>query len=187
MKKVVSLVLSLAFLMSCLCLSGCNNQQKQNPTANDLVEALKNGGYEEAYFDSNRIKQRSEHCTIEIPGIENDLYIWTVTSNGDTPIARDVDILNYDCDVNREDTIKILNIIMPLFDDDFDIDVEDILDYLEKSLSKNKSSGRTVSDAYEYHDICYSLSDNGYIFIFVDEVYRKRNDLTLEEYHNQSE
>ena len=122
MKKVISVVMCVVMLLCCVCFAGCQ-QKKLNPTPNDLINALKAGGYEDSYYISddmaNAMSDIDRSGSIEVVGTKGNIYIETMTGI-DKQIARGGMIIeNYSGSENKEDAIKILNIIMPLFDDDF--------------------------------------------------------------------
>ncbi|WP_418816179.1 hypothetical protein [Pseudoruminococcus massiliensis] len=199
MKKTISLILSFILLISCFCLSGCQ-QKKLNPTPNDLVNSLKEGGYENAWYISKDMSETLPFCKdrgycIEVYGTEKDIYISTMLEP-DQQIARyGLEICNYSGSKNQEDAIKILNIIMPLFDDNFDNGGEEIINNLEE-LSKDKSNAREFKIAdyppsylfsYEYHGFTFekrtdeNYNDESIQIYGTFEVYLERNNLTLED------
>ena len=196
MKKVISVVMCVVMLLCCACFAGCQ-QKKLNPTPNDLINALKAGGYEDSYFISddmaNAMSDIERGGSIEVVGTKGNIYIETMTDI-DKQIARGGMIIeNYSGSENKEDAIKILNIIMPLFDDDFNNSGEDIINHLEE-LSKDKNNAREnyVLDSssyyfdYNYHNIDYSKrQDENYkdtsIVVYTFQVYLERNNITLED------
>ena len=196
MKKVISVVMCAVMLLCCACFAGCQ-QKKLNPTPNDLINALKAGGYEDSYFISddmaNAMSDIERGGSIEVVGTKGNIYIETMTGI-DKQIARGGMIIkNYSGSENKEDAIKILNIIMPLFDDDFNNSGEDIINHLEE-LSKDKNNAREdsilgssyYSFDYNYHNIDYlKCQDENYkdIYILINTfpVYLERNNITLED------
>ena len=196
MKKVISVVMCAVMLLCCACFAGCQ-QKKLNPTPNDLINALKAGGYEDSYFISddmaNAMSDIERGGSIEVVGTKGNIYIETMTDI-DKQIARGGMIIeNYSGSENKEDAIKILNIIMPLFDDDFNNSGEDIINHLEE-LSKDKNNAREnsvlgssyYSFNYNYHNIDYlKCQDENYkdIYILINTfpVYLERNNITLED------
>lgn len=196
MKKVISVVMCVVMLLCCACFAGCQ-QKKLNPTPNDLINALKAGGYEDSYFISddmaNAMSDIERGGSIEVVGTKGNIYIETMTDI-DKQIARGGMIIkNYSGSENKEDAIKILNIIMPLFDDDFNNSGEDIINHLEE-LSKDKNNARenyvlgssSYYFDYSYHNIDYSKrQDENYkdtsIRINTFPVYLERNNITLED------
>ena len=196
MKKVISVVMCAVMLLCCACFAGCQ-QKKLNPTPNDLINALKAGGYEDSYFISddmaNAMSDIERGGSIEVVGTKGNIYIETMTDI-DKQIARGGMIIeNYSGSENKEDAIKILNIIMPLFDDDFNNSGEDIINHLEE-LSKDKNNARenyVLGSSYyyfdySYHNIDYSkCQDENYkdIYILINTfpVYLERNNITLED------
>ena len=196
MKKVISLVMCAVMLLCCVCFAGCQ-QKKLNPTPNDLINALKAGGYEDSYFISddmaNAMSDIDRSGSIEVVGTKGNIYIETMTGI-DKQIARGGMIIeNYSGSENKEDAIKILNIIMPLFDDDFNNSGEDIINHLEE-LSKDKNNAREnyvlgssyYNFNYNYHNIDYlKCQDENYkdIYILINTfpVYLERNNITLED------
>ena len=196
MKKVISVVMCAVMLLCCACFAGCQ-QKKLNPTPNDLINALKAGGYEDSYFISddmaNAMSDIERGGSIEVVGTKGNIYIETMTDI-DKQIARGGMIIeNYSGSENKEDAIKILNIIMPLFDDDFNNSGEDIINHLEE-LSKDKNNAREnsvlgssyYSFNYNYHNIDYlKCQDENYkdIYILINTfpVYLEKNNITLED------
>ena len=196
MKKVISVVMCAVMLLCCACFAGCQ-QKKLNPTPNDLINALKAGGYEDSYFISddmaNAMSDIDRSGSIEVVGTKGNIYIETMTGI-DKQIARGGMIIeNYSGSENKEDAIKILNIIMPLFDDDFNNSGEDIINHLEE-LSKDKNNAREnyvlgssyYNFNYNYHNIDYlKCQDENYkdIYILINTfpVYLERNNITLED------
>ena len=196
MKKVISVVMCAVMLLCCACFAGCQ-QKKLNPTPNDLINALKAGGYEDSYYISddmaNAMSDIDRSGSIEVVGTKGNIYIETMTGI-DKQIARGGMIIeNYSGSENKEDAIKILNIIMPLFDDDFNNSGEDIINHLEE-LSKDKNNAREnyvlgssyYNFNYNYHNIDYlKCQDENYkdIYILINTfpVYLERNNITLED------
>lgn len=199
MKRLISLVLTLSAALCCLCFSGCQ-QTKNNPTPNDLVNALKSGGYPDAYINST-VKNYVQADYVEVVGSEGDIYICATRASKDAPIKDAVEICNYSSDKNQKDMIKILDIIMPLFDDEYNNNGETIINELE-TLSKDRSNlskrqfldyDPTYYSSYElnsfvynkemnenYEDECISINGKR-----IFEVYLQRNNITEEEYYQQ--
>lgn len=206
MRKIISLVLTVAILLCCICFSGCN-QEIPNPTPNDLIEALNNGGFKKSFyitsdFAKNIYDTNEKAYCVDVGGAEGDIYIDTDLGDPDQQILRSLTIRNYDGNKNQEDTIKILNIIMPLFDDNFDNCGEEIITNLEK-LSKDKNNAeklRITSDCYhysftyEYHGFTFfkhqdeNYNDESISIYGMMELYMKRNNIsTFEELYSRGE
>ena len=196
MKKVISVVMCAVMLLCCACFAGCQ-QKKLNPTPNDLINALKAGGYEDSYYISydmaNAMSDIERSRSIEVVGTKGNIYIETKIDPDEQISRGGLYIENYSGSENKEDAIKILNIIMPLFDDDFNNSGEDIINHLEE-LSKDKNNAREdsvlgssyYSFDYNYHNIDYSkCQDENYkdIYILINTfpVYLERNNITLED------
>ena len=196
MKKVISVVMCAVMLLCCACFAGCQ-QKKLNPTPNDLINALKAGGYEDSYYISydmaNAMSDIERSRSIEVVGTKGNIYIETKIDPDEQISRGGLYIENYSGSENKEDAIKILNIIMPLFDDDFNNSGEDIINHLEE-LSKDKNNAREnyVLDSssyyfdYNYHNIDYSKrQDENYkdtsIVVYTFQVYLERNNITLED------
>lgn len=175
---------------------------KEKPTPNDLVDALKQGGYPDTYI-SRSVKNYVEADYIEVVGSKGDIYIHTSRASKDKPIANTIEICNYSSDKNQKDAIKILDIIMPFFDDKYDNNGKTIIGKLETlSEDKNNLSKRQYLDysptyysSYElnsfvynkemnenYEDECISIGGQK-----IFEVYLQRNNMTAEEYHNSEQ
>ena len=196
MKKVISLVMCAVMLLCCVCFAGCQ-QKKLNPTPNDLINALKAGGYEDSYYISydmaNAMSDIERSRSIEVVGTKGNIYIETKIDPDEQISRGGLYIENYSGSENKEDAIKILNIIMPLFDDDFNNSGEDIINHLEE-LSKDKNNARenyvlgssSYYFDYNYHNIDYSKrQDENYkdtsIVVYTFQVYLERNNITLED------
>ena len=203
MKKVVSLLLVTVMLLCCTCFSGCSKKEIPNPTPNDLVDALEEGGFGALYIPDDwseylpSFEDKSRCIDLSNNYGDMDIYISTDVQ-ADQQIIRGLDIENYSGSEDQEDAIKILNIIMPLFDDDFNNGGEEIITNLEK-LSEDKSNAQEfeVLDSlsyyfsYEYHGFTFhkwtdeNYNDEYITILGLLESYLKKNNMTHEEYYNQ--
>ena len=198
MKKVISVVMCAVMLLCCACFAGCQ-QKKLNPTPNDLINALKAGGYEDSYYISydmaNAMSDIERSRAIEVVGTKGNIYIETKIDPDEQISRGGLYIENYSESENKEDAIKILNIIMPLFDDNFDNAGEKIINNLEE-ISKDKSKAKKLKIldyppsyyfTYEYNGFAFNKwTDENYKdeSISIDgifEVYLERNNITLED------
>ena len=198
MKKVISIVMCAVMLLCCSCFAGCGSSNS-NITRQDLANALKNNGYEDTYVaDEN--KDHIIGWYVEVAKTKNNIYLDCGRGSEKAPLSDNtIKIYNYLSAENQEDAIKILNIIMPLFDDDFDNAGEDIINHLEE-LSKDKSNAekKQILDyspsyyfSYEYHGLTFKKCtdenfSNEYISIEGTlEAWLEKNNITLEEYSKQ--
>lgn len=134
MKRILKTVCIVLICVLCLCfVGGCKGstyKDSDDVTPNDVIQALKNAGFEKTYFEDSKVYVGD--TGIYLYGgelFEGDIIYMTETTSyrlANNGYYSEIYIRGYS---DIKDTISIINAVMPLWDNSFD-------NYGEKAVSE---------------------------------------------------
>lgn len=152
MKKIVKSVCVVLSCVLCLCcVGGCKgttHKDSDDVTPNDVMQALKNAGFEKTYFEDSKVYV--DDTGIYLYGgelFEGDINYMTETTSYklvNSGYYSEIFIRGYS---NIEDTVSIINAVVPLWDNSFD-------NYGEKAVSE-----LSYQSYFSYNNISFSIEN----------------------------